>query len=318
MREKYSFTWHGKTESYRLLKKNSNGTLLPCKEDSINWDATQNLYLEGDNMEVLKLIKHTYAGQQGVKMIYIDPPYNTGNDFVYDDDFMDSLDKYLEYTGQVGLQIPEESGRYHTRWLNMMYPRLWLANYLLKDDGVIFISIDDREITNMRKLCDEVFGEENFVQQIIWKKRGSAPNDKIIGAVHEYILMYAKRLDLLTLYRKGRSEEQLGRYKNPDNHPKGEWAADNLMANIKGGRYVQSLYYPIINPTTEEEHYPSSNGNWRFNKEKMQILLDNNEIYFGENNDGRPKLKRFLCDVKDGVPFSTLFDDVGYTNRATA
>jgi adenine-specific DNA-methyltransferase len=152
LQEKYSFTWHGKTESYRLLKKNSHGTLRPCKEDSVNWDTTQNLYIEGDNLEVLKLIKHSYTAERGVKMIYIDPPYNTGEDFIYDDNFMDSLDKYLEYTNQKDIALPETSGRYHTKWLNMMYPRLWLANYLLRVDGVIFISIDVRVVANLRKL----------------------------------------------------------------------------------------------------------------------------------------------------------------------
>ena len=190
LQQKYSFTWHGKAESYRLLRKTSHGTLRPCREDSVNWDTTQNLYIEGDNLEVLKLIKHTYAGEHGVKMIYIDPPYNSNEDFIYDDHFMDSIDKYLEYTGQKGIAIPEVSGRYHTKWLNMMYPRLWLANYLLRDDGAIFISIDDREVTNLQKICDEVFGEENFVGQITWskKRKGSFLSKGIISTT-EYLLV---------------------------------------------------------------------------------------------------------------------------------
>jgi adenine-specific DNA-methyltransferase len=196
LQEKYSFTWHGKTESYRLLKKNSNGTLRPCKEDSVNWDTTQNLYIEGDNLEVLKLIKHTYAAERGVKMIYIDPPYNLGEEFIYDDNFMDSIEKYLEYTVQKGLAIPEISGRYHTKWLNMMYPRLWLANYLLSDDGVIFISIDNNEVHNLRKICDEVFGEENFVDCITWNTRVPKNDNKGLGNIHQYVLVYAKQAQL--------------------------------------------------------------------------------------------------------------------------
>ncbi len=314
--EKYKFEWKGKSECLQLAQKRSMGALRPCPEESVDFDDTKNIYIEGDNLEVLKLLQIAYFNK--VKMIYIDPPYNTGHDFVYEDDYSDPIERYKAVTSQATKSNPETMGRFHTKWLNMMYPRLRLASYLLRDDGVIFISIDDSELFNLKKVCDEVFGEENFIQNIIWKKRGAPPNDKIIGAVHEYILIYAKQAEQTILYRKERNDEQLSRYKNPDNHPKGLWAADNLMANVKGGRYVESLYYPIVNPKTGEKHYPSSNGNWRFNKEKMQKLLDNNEIYFGEDNKGRPKLKRFLCDVKDGVPFSTLFDDVGFNNRATA
>lgn len=314
--EKYKFEWKGKSECLQLAQKRSMGALRPCPEESVDFDDTKNIYIEGDNLEVLKLLQIAYFNK--VKMIYIDPPYNTGHDFVYEDDYSDPIERYKAVTSQATKSNPETMGRFHTKWLNMMYPRLRLASYLLRDDGVIFISIDDSELFNLKKVCDEVFGEENFIQNIIWKKRGAPPNDKIIGAVHEYILIYAKQAEQTILYRKERNDEQLSRYKNPDNHPKGLWAADNLMANVKGGRYVESLYYPIVNPNTGEKHYPSSNGNWRFNKEKMQKLLDNNEIYFGEDNKGRPKLKRFLCDVKDGVPFSTLFDDVGFNNRATA
>ncbi len=314
--EKYKFEWKGKAECHRIAGKRSTGTLRPCPDESVNFDTTKNMYIEGDNLEVLKLLQTSYYRK--VKMMYIDPPYNTGNDFVYEDNFADPMAKYKEVTQQTTKSNHETMGRYHTNWLNMMYPRLRLASNLLRDDGVIFISIDDNEVTNLRKLCDEVFGEENFLAQIIWKKRGGPPNDKILGAIHEYIIAYAKDMQKLTIYRKERTGKQLDRYRNPDNHPKGKWAADNLMANVKGGRYVSSLYYPIINPVTGEEHYPSSNGNWRYNKEKMQQLLDNNEIYFGEDGKGRPKLKRFLCDVQDGVPFATLFDYLPHNNKATA
>ena len=262
--ERYSFNWNGKRDAIRLSQTPTTGTLRPDKDNSKNWDETENLYIEGDNLEVLKLLQKSYHGK--IKMIYIDPPYNTGKDFVYKDNYRDNMKNYLEFTEQVdeeGHKLStntDTSGRYHTDWLNMMYPRLRLARNLLTDDGVIFISIDDNEVHNLRKICDEIFGEDNFVASIIWKKRSAPPNDKIIGSIHEYIVIYAKNLENVSLNRKSRSKEQLKRYKNPDNHPKGPWAADNLMANVKGGRYVESLYFPIINPNTGEKHYPSSNG----------------------------------------------------------
>ena len=249
-------------------------------------------------------------------MIYIDPPYNTGKEFIYPDKYSESLDTYLAYTGQVDAEgrkfstNTETSGRYHSNWLDMMYPRLFLARNLLQDDGVIFISIDDHEMHNLRQMMNEVFGEENFIAQIIWKKRSTPPNDQIIGAAHEYVLIYSKDIQRLSLNLRQRTEDQIERYQNPDNHLKGPWAPGDLMANVKGGRYVKSLYYPIINPNTGEEHFPSSNGNWRFNKEKIEQLIKNGEIYFGDDGKGRPKLKRFLSDVKDGITYTTLWDFV--------
>lgn len=311
--EKYGLNWHGKRRARQLALTPSTGTLRPCPEDSVDWDTTRNLMIEGDNLEVLKLLQKSYAGK--VKLIYIDPPYNTGKDFVYPDDYRDNIRNYLELTGQVdgGRKISsntEASGRFHTDWLNMMYPRLKLAKNLLRDDGVIFISIDDNEVENLRMMCNEFFGEENFIEQIIWKKRSTPPNDKVIGANHDYILGFAKNIETLQLNLRERSQEQIERYKNPDNHPKGDWTSGDLMANVKGGRYVASLYFPIVNPNTGEEHYPSSNGNWRFSKDRIAELLENNEIYFGENGRGRPKLKRFLAGVKDGVTYPTIWDFV--------
>ncbi|KAF5058142.1 DNA methylase [anaerobic digester metagenome] len=200
----------------------------------------------------------------------------------------------------------------------MIYPRLRLARNLLTVDGVIFISIDDNEVENLKKVCNEVFGEENFIACTIWKKRSTPPNDKVIGAAHEYILIYAKSSSEVELNLRKRTSEQLSRYKNPDNHPKGPWTSGDLMANVKGGRYVQSLYYPIVNPNTGEEHYPSSNGNWRFNKETVEKLIANNEIYFGKDGKGRPKLKRFLSEVKDGITYTTLWDFVPLNTRGSA
>jgi len=312
--EKYGLNWHGKRAARQLALTPSAGTLRPCPEDSVDWDTTQNLMIEGDNLEVLKLLQKSYSGK--VKLIYIDPPYNTGKDFVYPDNFQDNIHNYLELTGQTGdggrklSSNTEASGRFHTDWLNMMYPRLKLARNLLREDGVIFISIDDGELDNLRALCSEVFGEENFVVQIIWRKRSTPPNDKIIGANHDYILGFAKDVLSAKLNLRERSEEQIGRYQNPDNHSKGPWAAGDLMANVKGGRFVKSLYFPIVNPTTGEEHFPGVNGNYRFSAETIAKLMANNEISFGDDGRGKPKLKRFLCDVKEGVTYPSIWDFV--------
>ncbi|MEN6432938.1 MAG: site-specific DNA-methyltransferase, partial [Smithella sp.] len=318
--ERYVLNWAGKSDAFRALQAPSAATLAPCREESIHFDETENIFIEGENLEVLKVLQKSYFGK--IKMIYIDPPYNTGNDhFIYPDKFSESRDEYLSRIGdkdETGLMTREglfrknskDSGHYHSNWLSMMYPRLFLARNLLRDDGVIFVSIDDNEVHNLRLLMNEVFGEENFVSAIIWKKRSTPPNDQIIGAQHEYLIVYCKSLDLLNLNLRLRTKDQLSRYKNPDDHPKGPWTSGDLMANIKGGRYVDSLYFSIVNPRTGQEHFPSSNGNWRFNSEKINELINNNEIYFGEDDQGRPKLKRFLCDVKEGITWTTLWDFV--------
>jgi adenine-specific DNA-methyltransferase len=312
--EKYGLNWHGKRRARQLALTPSTGTLRPCPEDSVDWEKTQNLMIEGDNLEVLKLLQKSYACK--VKLIYIDPPYNTGKDFVYKDDFQDNIKNYLMLTAQIdsdGRKISsntESSGRFHTDWLNMMYPRLKLARNLLREDGVLFVSVDDGELDNLREICAEIFGEENFIVQIIWRKRSTPPNDKIIGANHDYIVCYAKNIESAGLQLRERSEEQLKRYSNPDNHPKGPWTAGDLMANVKGGRFVKSLYFPIVNPKTGEKHFPGNNGNWRFSSETIARLIANDEIYFGEDGRGKPKLKRFLCDVKEGMTYPSLWDFV--------
>ena len=211
----------------------------------------------------------------------------------------------------------DTSGRYHSNWLNMMYPRLFLARNLLREDGVIFVSIDDHEVHNLRHLMDEVFGEENFVAQILWRKRSSPPNDKIIGATHDYIICFARDTDKVFLNLRARTEEQRARYKNPDDHTRGPWTSGDLMANVKGGRYVASLHFAITNPTTGEDHYPGLNGNWRFSRDTIARLIRNDEIYFGEDGLGRPKLKRFLSTVKDGVTYPTIWDFVPLNTRGT-
>ena len=309
--ERYQLNWPGKREALLTANAPIAKTLRPCRKESVNFDSTQNLFIEGDNLDALKLLQETYLNK--VKMIYIDPPYNTGNDFIYEDDFAEDTENYKLRSNQkdeAGNRLVannESNGRFHSDWLSMMYSRLKLARNLLKDDGEIFISIDDGEVSNLRRLCDEIFGEENFAAQIIWKKRSTPPNDKVIAAQHDYILVYTKS-SINGLNLRKRSEVQVARYKNPDNHPKGPWTAGDLMANVKGGRYVSSLYFPIINPRTGQEHYPSSNGNWRFNDARIKELIANDEIYFGENDEGRPKLKRFLSQVKEGITWTTLWD----------
>ena len=310
-RERYRLDWPGKREALLTANTPIAKTLRPCREESVDFDTTENLFIEGDNLDALKLLQETYLGK--VKMIYIDPPYNTGKDFIYKDNFTDSAARYLSSSGQKNgdgerlVSNPESNGRFHSDWLSMIYPRLKLARNLLRDDGVIFISIDDGEVAQCRKICDEIFGEDHFAAQIIWKKRNTPPNDRVIGAQHDYILVYFRK-NLSGMKLRPRSDEQIARYKNPDNHPKGPWVAGDLTANVKGGRFSKALYFPIANPNTGQEFYPPNNGNWRFNKERINRLIKENAIYFGHNGNSSPKLKRFLCDVKAGTTWTTLWD----------
>lgn len=309
--ERYKFEWKGKAECLRLAQKRSAGTLRPCPEESVNWDTTKNLYIEGDNLEVLKLLQTAYYRK--VKMIYIDPPYNTGNDFVYEDDFADPLVRYKEVTQQTTKSNPETMGRFHTKWLNMMYPRLRLAANLLRDDGVIFISIDDNEVTNLRKICDEVFGEENFVAQLIWERAFSPKNDaKYVSNSHDYVLMYARNISDFKIGQLDRSEEAESRYKNPDNDPRGKWTSGDLSVKT----YNASSDYEIITPSGRKV-LPPHGACWRVSKERFNELVDDNRIWFGENGDNVPRLKRFLSEIKEGiVPTSILFyKDVGHSQE---
>lgn len=300
-RKKYGISWEEKPEDVAMLCNEKLPILKEEVKNEIKTDDNKpvNILIEGDNYHALSVLNYTHKNK--IEVIYIDPPYNTGIEgFRYNDKIVDKEDAYR-----------------HSKWLSFMNKRLILAKNLLKDIGVIFISMDDNEMAQMKLLCDEIFGEANLIVNIIWKKRAGPPNDKIIGTIHEYILCYAKNIKKIKLYLRKRTEKNLKRYKNPDNHLKGPWAPDNLMSNVKGGRYVESLYYPIKNPNTGKEFWPSSNGNWRFNKEKVDELLKNDEIYFGKNGKGRPKLKRFLCDIKKGMPFASIWEGVGYNNTAT-
>ena len=288
----------------------------------MDFDATENLYIEGDNLDVLKLLRETYLNR--VKMIYIDPPYNTGNDFVYDDDFSEDVDSFLERDRQYDEQGNrmtrnlDSNGRFHTDWLNMMYPRLRLATNLLRDDGVIFISIDDHEIDNLKKLCNEIFGEENFVAQIIWQKKYAVSNDDPgIAPMHEYVLAYQKSSDFQRNLLP-RTEKQLQRYNNLDNDPRGDWSSDNYISN-KSRWERPTLWYPIIHPKTGEEVWPDENAVWRYAKEKHEQIEAENRLYWGpELNYARPRIKRFLTEIQDGIVPSTWwpFTEVGHNDEA--
>jgi adenine-specific DNA-methyltransferase len=284
-----------------LSQTPSLGTLRPCKEESKDWDTTQNLYIEGDNLEVLKLLQKSYYGK--VKIIYIDPPYNTGNDFVYKDDFHDSLENYKKLTGQVDSEgnrmstNTEASGRYHTDWLNMMYPRLRLARNLLRDDGVIFISIDDNEVHNLRKICDEVFGEDNFIACIIWERAYSPVNlKKHFSENHDFILCYAKSIDNCICNGIKRSDDANDRYKNPDNDPRGPWKSSDLSV----GPIIEEKVYEITTPSGRKV-YPPNGYCWRLTKERFEEFVNDNRIWFGEDGNNVPSIKRFLSEVKDTI-----------------
>lgn len=311
--EKYKFEWKGKAECLKLAQKRSNGTLRPCPEESVSWDTTQNLYIEGDNLEVLKLLQTTYYRK--VKMIYIDPPYNTGNDFVYADDFADPIARYREVTQQTTKSNPETMGRYHTNWLNMMYPRLRLAANLLRDDGVIIISIDDNEVTNLRRLCDEVFGEENLVAQFIWQSRQNKDNRNISGVSidHEYILCYTKQFGHRVFTGTDRKTEQ---YKNPDNDPRGPWTSAN-MVGLATADARPNLHYDLINPA-DGVNYGCPPKGWRYDRNTMKRLIEEERIIWPDTPDGRPRKKAFLNELTDNLPgFSSIFGGGIYTNTAT-
>lgn len=310
--EKYKFEWKGKAECLKLAQKRSTGTLRPCPEESVNWDTTQNLYIEGDNLEVLKLLQTAYYRK--VKMIYIDPPYNTGNDFVYADDFADPMARYKEITQQTTKSNPETMGRFHTNWLNMMYPRLRLAANLLRDDGVIFISIDDTEVDNLKKVCNEVFGEENFIGIILWKKKTNGNNMGYIPPVHDYILAYSKSIVDVGDIGYEMTEEHFNKtYSNPDNDPRGPWTTTDLSANHKGP------YFAITNPVTGDTFYPPEGRYWVFNEKEVLKRIEEGRIIFGKTGTTRPVQKVFAADRIHGkIRAESWWDKHGMNEDATA
>lgn len=316
-RERYNFTWNGKGRSLRLSQTPSLGTLRPCKEESKDWESTQNLYIEGDNLEVLKLLQKSYYGK--VKMIYIDPPYNTGSDFVYPDDLGDSIDHYKEITGQVDSEGNKQStnletnGRFHTDWLNMMYPRLMLARNLLSQDGVVFISIDDTEQGDLRKICDEIFGATNLINNIIWQKKYSPQNDaKWLSDNHDFILVYAKSKDNWFPRLLPRSDEMNARYKNPDNDPKGPWKLITLHAKSGNNNDFSFTFSNGITWRPPSGTYP------RFSAETMREYDEQSKIWFGVDGNSVPAVKNYLSEVKQGVTPLTIwtYDEVGHNQTA--
>lgn len=316
-KERYNFTWNGKGRSLRLSQTPSLGTLRPCKEESKDWDLTQNLYIEGDNLEVLKLLQKSYYGK--VKMIYIDPPYNTGHDFVYPDDLGDSIDHYKEITGQVDSEGNKQStnletnGRFHTDWLNMMYPRLMLARNLLSQDGVVFISIDDTEQGDLRKICDEIFGATNLINNIIWQKKYSPQNDaKWLSDNHDFILVYAKSKDNWFPRLLPRSDEMNARYKNPDNDPKGPWKPITLHAKSGNNNDFSFTFSNGITWRPPSGTYP------RFSAETMREYDEQSKIWFGVDGNSVPAVKNYLSEVKQGVTPLTIwtYDEVGHNQTA--
>ena len=323
-KEGYELKFLGKNYARMLASLDTETVIVPnnthnSKPENIN---SENVYISGDNLDGLKHLLKSYSGR--IKCIYIDPPYNTGTDgFVYNDKFNFTIDSLMEK-----LSISEEQAQHildlttrgsasHSAWLMFMYPRLQLARDLLSKDGVIFISIDDNEQGNLKLLCDDIFGNSNFIETFIWKRRATPPNDRIIGKNHEYVLSYAKDIEELKIYLQPRDEKVNSRYSNPDNDPRGDWTPSDLSGNGKGGRLVESCIYSITNPITGEQHWPPQNKCWLYNKEKMERLLEDGRIGFRENS-GAPYLKKYLTEVRDGITFATLIEDISLERVGTS
>lgn len=307
-KERFGLNWPGKSECMKVIQQPSAATLKPIRKDSVDFDETENVFIEGDNLEVLKLLQKSYFGK--IKTIYIDPPYNTGNEFIYPDNYSETLETYLAYTGQTDSEgrrfsaNTDTAGRYHSRWLNMMYPRLYLAKNLLRDDGVIFVSIDDHEAHNLRSLMNEVFGEENYYATIAWQRRDTPANDaKALSVTHEYLIVFQKS-DEFTRQLLPRSEEQLENYKNPDNDPRGPWIRTSLIRKeVRADRI-----FPIRNPKGEAKTPPPGTS-WRLPPETFASLEKDNCIWWGQDSDGElPFRKRFLSEVQSGVVPVTWWD----------
>jgi len=317
--EAYEFTWVGKKAAIVETNKPIRKTLRPCPDESVDWDTTENLYIEGDNLEVLKLLQESYLGK--VKMIYIDPPYNTGSDFIYQDDFAVTTDEYNEQQGLFDeednrlFKNTDTNGRFHSDWCSMLYSRLLIARNLLTDNGAIFISIDDHENDNLKKICNEVFGEKNFVACVAWQ-RNYAPISlkKFFSESHEYCFVYAKNIQLFQMNLLPRTEKQNKDYTNPDNDPRGVWKVGNLTV----GPAVEKQVYEITGPTGKK-FMPPSGYCWRFTKERFEEMRADNRIWFGADGNNSPVPKLFLTEVQDGVTPMTLwtFEEAGHNQIAT-
>ena len=313
--EKYGLNWYGKRQARQLALTPSTGTLRPCPEESIDWETTQNLMIEGDNLEVLKLLQKSYTGK--VKLIYIDPPYNTGNDFVYPDDYRDNIRNYLELTGQTDGENrrissnTEASGRFHTDWLTMMYPRLKLAKHLLRDDGVAFVSVDDGELSTLRLVADEIFGEENFLACFVWKSRQNKDNRTVTGASvdHEYVICYGNRI-------RGDKRDK-SQYSNPDDDARGDWTSANMVGIATADRRP-NLHYELVNPGTGIRYKCPEMG-WRYDPDTMAKLISEDRILWPAHPGGRPRRKVFLSELEsEFTGLSTIIGDAIFTRDGTS
>ena len=322
--ERYQFTWPDKRAASRLANEPVNLTLRPCREESVDFDTTENLYIEGDNLDVLKVLRETYLGR--VKMIYIDPPYNTGNDFVYNDDFAQVKDDFEQSSGLFDAEgnqtidpmqrNTEANGRFHTDWLNMIYPRLKVARDLLTEDGVIFISMDDNEAKNLKAVCDEIFGSQNFLAQVVWERSFSPINlMKHFSPSHDYIMVYAKNQEIAKCLGIPRSEEADNRYSNPDNDPRGPW----MSSDISVGPAIEANIYPITTPSGRIVEPPAASS-WSLSRNAFRERLQDNRIWFGPNGDGVPRIKRFRSELrKTGITPMTIwkYTEVDHSQAAT-
>lgn len=312
-KERYGMNWPGKADCFKTIQAPSLATLRPCPEESVNFDTAENLIIEGDNLEVLKLLQKSYLGK--VKMIYIDPPYNTGNDFIYPDNYSESLQTYLAYTGQVDAQgrkfgtNTDADGRFHSKWLNMMYPRLYLARNLLREDGAIFISINDTELPNLRRVMDDVFGEENFIGTLVWKNRHNVDsrNKTGLSSDHEYVVVYGQRLT--------GQEIDKSKYSNPDNDSRGPWMSDN-MVGLATRDQRRNLHYDLENPETGLV-YPCPEKGWRYDKATMAKKIAEGRVLWPSNSDGRPRHKKFLAEVRSAFTGLSSLLDVPNTAEGT-
>jgi adenine-specific DNA-methyltransferase len=316
-KERYGMNWPGKAECFKTIQAPSIATLRPCQEESVAWDVTENLIIEGDNLEVLKLLQKSYLGK--VKMIYIDPPYNTGNDFIYPDNYTESLETYLRYTGQIDSEgrkfstNTEADGRFHSKWLNMMYPRLYLARNLLREDGVLFISIDDHEVDNLRKLCNEVFGEESIIGTIVWRRRQVSDNRNLnnFSTDHEYVLVVMKTNGVLLGEVK-----DITKYSNPDCDPRGPWMSDNLTG-LANAQERPNLHYDIVHPVTGAKYPPLASRGWAYEPSRMRDLIADGRILWPSKSDGRPRLKRFISETRSQFTGFSSIQEPGFTTDGT-
>ncbi|MBB5018961.1 adenine-specific DNA-methyltransferase [Chitinivorax tropicus] len=320
--ERYHLNWPGKREALLTANAPIAKTLRPCREESVDFDTTKNLFIEGDNLDALKLLQETYLGK--IKMIYIDPPYNTGNDFIYEDDFAENSEEFLRKSNQVDekgnrlVANKDSNGRFHSDWLSMMYPRIKLAKNLLSEDGVLFLTLDDTEVANMRRIGDEIFGESNFLANVVWQKKYAVANDDPgIGVMHDHVLVYRKS-EAFVRGLLPRKAEQNARYTNPDNDPRGEWASDNYVSN-KSKDERPTLWYSITHPRTGEEVWPEEHAVWRYSKEKHLEIEREGRLFWGPNQSyKKPRLKRYLKEVQQGIvpPTWWTFEECGHNDEA--